>query len=77
MESLPYGLPKKNKNKKKKQDKDDTNKTNEINEIIVITSTLMIKSIMEKNGYFPKSDYFIKNKTEDIFPENCVFEKPS
>ena len=75
MESLPYGLPKKKKNKKKKQDKDDTTKTNEINEIIVITTTLMIKSIMEKNGYFPKSDYFIKNKTEDIFPENCVFEK--
>ena len=70
MESLPYGLDP----KKKKKPENNKNKRNEINEI-TIKITLIIKSIMNKNDYFPKTNYFINNKNDEKFPENLIFEK--
>ena len=74
MESLPIGLTLKKENKKKQQNNDST-KINEANEIILKVTTLLIKSIMDQCGYFPKSNYFIDNKTEEQFPEMYNFEK--
>ena len=54
------------------------NNKNEINEINVIktkSSTLMIKSEMDKCGYYSKTHYFINNKTDGKFLENNDFEK--
>ena len=46
------------------------NKINDFNEI-----SLIIKSIIDKYGYYPKSKYFINNKNDEKFPENYNFEK--
>ena len=43
---------------------------NDVNEI-----SLIIKSIIDKYGYYPKSKYFINNKNDEKLPENYNFEK--
>ena len=50
--------------------KTNQNKINDIKEI-----SLIIKSIIDKYGYHPKSKYFISNKNDEKFPENYNFEK--
>ena len=49
------------------------NKINDVNGISLII--LIIKSIIDKYGYYPKSKYFINNKNDEKFPENYNFEK--
>ena len=46
------------------------NKINDVKEI-----SLIIKSIMDKNGFYTKSKYFINNKNDEKFPEKYIFEK--
>ena len=76
MESLPVGLILK---KKKKNNQSKQNETNNIivNEIMQnqTTISLLIKKIMEKYNYFPKTNYFTNTKNEDIFPDNYIFSK--
>ena len=76
MESLPIGLNLKKKNKKKIHKKNE-NKNDIVNEIVVSQLiSLLIKSAMEKCGYFPKTSYFDNStKNDDIFPENYIFSK--
>jgi hypothetical protein len=84
MESIPYGLKISKKKKKKAQknnnkanEVNDVNDVNEINKIntIIITANLIIKSIMDKYDYYPKTNYFINNKNDEKFPEDLIFEK--
>ena len=75
MEYIPYGLKPKKKNKKPKSQSNDNNSNiNEVNKII-IKIALLIRSLMNENDYFPKTSYFIENKSEEKFPENVIFEK--
>lgn len=52
----------------------NNNKINEVKEIIN-KIILIIQSIMNKNNFFPKTEYFINNKNDEKFPENVIFEK--
>jgi len=49
---------------------ENENKINDVKEI-----SLIIKSIMDKNGFYTKSKYFINNKNDEKFPEKYIFEK--
>ena len=76
MESLPIGLTKKKKNKKKQQHQENENKNDIINEIVLNqVFSLLIKTTMEECDYFPKTNYFINSKNDDIFPEKYIFSK--
>ena len=88
---LPYGLkPKKKKNKNKSQNNNNINtntNNNNINnsnneeENNNITDSnqkieLLIFSIMEQNGYYPKTSYFTNNSNKnDKIPSEQNFEK--
>ena len=76
MEELPIGLNLKKKKKKNKPKvfQDNDNNINKAKEIS-IKILLMIQTCMNDYNYYPKTDYFIKNKNNDIFPENLIFEK--
>jgi len=52
------------------ESENDQNKINDDKEI-----SLIIKSIMDKNGFYTKSKYFINNKNDEKFPEKYIFEK--
>ena len=54
--------------------KSNNNTINEVKEIIS-KIILIIQSTMNKNNFFPKTEYFINNKNEEKFPENVIFEK--
>jgi hypothetical protein len=82
--SLPYGLNPKKKSKKAKKtnnnNKINDNNVNTItNEAILLNITLIIRTIMDKNNFYPKTDYFINSnkseETEQKFPSNLIFEK--
>ena len=85
MESLPYGLVlkkkknKKNNNNEENEIKDNNNEGMNTNEIIIESKSLLIKSEMDKCGFYPKTNYFINNNNEpnedDKFPEKFNFEK--
>ena len=85
MESLPYGLVlkkkknKKNNNNEENEIKDNNNEGKNTNEIIIEGKSLLIKSEMDKCGFYPKTNYFINNNNElnedDKFPEKFNFEK--
>ena len=92
MESLAYGLilKKKKKNKNNNNNNNNISDVNEIkdnndnkyinntNEIILKCNSLLIKSEMDKNGFYPKTKYSInnnKNNVDDKFPEKFNFEK--
>ena len=92
MEPLPYGLVLKKKKKKKNdnsnnnnnisgvneiKDNNDNKEINNTNEIILKSNSLQIKSEMDKNGFYPKTKYFINNDNneDDKFPEKFNFEK--
>jgi len=89
MESLPYGLVLKKKRKNKNnnnnisvvneiKDNNDNKEINNTNEIILKCNSLLIKSEMDKNGFYPKTKYFNnnnKNYVDDKFPEKFTFEK--
>ena len=84
MESLPYGLVlkkkknKKNNNNEENEIKDNNNEGMNTNEIIIESKSLLIKSEMDKCGFYPKTNYFINNNEpneDDKFPEKFNFEK--
>ena len=85
MESLPYGLVlkkkknKKNNNNEENEIKDNNNEGMNTNEIIIESKSLLIKSEMDKCGFYPKTNYFINNNNElnedDKFQEKFNFEK--
>ena len=54
--------------------KSNNNTINEVKEVIS-KIILIIQSTMNKNNFFPKTEYFINNKNEEKFPENVIFEK--
>ena len=52
------------------ESENNQNKMNDVKE-----NSLIIKSIMDKNGFYTKSKYFINNKNDEKFPEKYIFEK--